>query len=114
MLDVRRLPPGLPDQYTLCSISTNPSLPSHPTHPHAVTASGQKVTGPLATRVDYTRAALLHYVTKSEQDFKAKLARGNVMGDAAKGTELWDRVQQRCVGVCVGVGGGGGRGMYHR
>jgi hypothetical protein len=62
----------------------------------AVSASTRRaVVGPFTDKAQYSRLALHHYAVKSEEDFKDKTARGDVMGDAEKDlTELWDRVEQ--------------------
>jgi hypothetical protein len=62
----------------------------------AVSASTRRaVVGPFTDKAHYSRLALHHYAVKSEEDFRDKAARGDVMGDAAKDlTELWARVEQ--------------------
>lgn len=60
-----------------------------------VNAAGERVQGPLSHRVEWSRLALHHYAVKSRQDFEAKAARGDVMGDDGKQLQaLWDRVEQ--------------------
>ena len=62
----------------------------------AVTATTRRaVVGPFSAKAQYSRLALHHYALKSEEDFRDKAARGDVMGDAAKDlTALWARVEQ--------------------
>lgn len=62
----------------------------------SVTAESREgVVGALSAPAHYVRLALHHYAVKSEEDFRDKAARGDVMGDKVKDLDaLWSRVEK--------------------
>ena len=73
-------------------------------HPHfalyapgytAVTTTLESVQSPFTNKTDIRRIALHHYVTKSREDYEARMRRGAVMNDGTKGEEFWEAVEHR-------------------
>ena len=67
---------------------------------HAVGTAGFRVTGAKSQRVASERLVLNHYVTKSLQQFRDKMARGSAMGNR-KTMEFFNVVQSEATQNCT-------------
>ncbi|CAL5224099.1 g6728 [Coccomyxa viridis] len=67
---------------------------------YAVNSAGEKVLGPVASRVITDRIVINHYVTKSLEDFQRKMARGSGMRNR-KDMTFFQRVQLMATQQCT-------------
>lgn len=62
--------------------------------------AGERVVGPMSQRVVSERLVLNHYVTKSLDEFREKMARGSGMGNR-RGIDFYDIVQREATDNCT-------------
>lgn len=67
---------------------------------YAVNSAFEEVDGATSDRVVSDRLVLNHYVTKSLEQYKAKMGRGSAMGNK-KSIEFFDMVQEESTENCT-------------
>ncbi|PRW59940.1 glycosyl transferase family 2 [Chlorella sorokiniana] len=88
----------------------NPALTVQPPSPHnafyyggchAVQTDGTRVDTFASDRVADERLIIYHYITKSQEDFDRKMARGDGMGRRDRKQDYFDNVQQKATEQCT-------------